>query len=207
MEILESILIPISKLVPNSGQIEGVPKNPRTIKVAAFEKLKASIESDESHLYTNELKVYEHEGKFVVLSGNMRLKACKALKIKQVPCKVIPKDWTIEQICKEVIISNVSSGEWNSEDLANEWDFAPLVDWGVEIVPKWSQGHDINNELTDEDVDLEEEFDPIGNSADIQRVVFLFDGAEEAESYLKSLNVKFVKRNMAWQVSMITPPI
>ncbi len=137
MEILESILIPISKLEANKGQIEGVPKNPRTIKGAAFEKLKASIESDESHLYTNELKVYELDGKFVVLSGNMRLKACKALKIKQIPCKVIPQDWTVEQICKEVIISNVSSGEWNSEDLANEWDFAPLDDWGVEIVPSF----------------------------------------------------------------------
>jgi len=135
MEILESILIPTSKLEANKGQIEGVPKNPRTIKGAAFEKLKNSIESDQSHLYTNELKVYELDGKFVVLSGNMRLKACKALKIKQIPCKVIPQDWTIEQICKEVIISNVSSGEWNSEDLANEWDFAPLVDWGVELVP------------------------------------------------------------------------
>jgi hypothetical protein len=151
MEILESKLIPISKLIPNTGQIEGVPKNPRTIKGAAFEKLKASIESDESHLYTNELKVYELDGKFVVLSGNMRLKACKALKIKQIPCKVIPQDWSLEQICKEVIISNVSSGEWNSEDLANEWDFAPLDDWGVEIVPSFEPSEPTDDELIGEE--------------------------------------------------------
>ena len=60
------------------------------------------------------------------------------------------------------------------------------------------------NNMTDDDVDLDEEFDPIGISANQQRVVFVFDGSEEAESYLNSLNVKFIKRNMAWQVNMTT---
>jgi hypothetical protein len=135
MEILQSILIPISKLVPNSGQIEGVPKNPRIIKKHKFDNLKASIEEDQAHLYTNELKVYEHKGKFVVLSGNMKLKVCKQLKINLIPCKIIPQTWTVWQLCKEIIISNVSSGEWDDDELANVWDFAPLNVWGVEIAP------------------------------------------------------------------------
>jgi len=133
MDLLESILINTSDILLNSGQIEGVPKNPRFIRDANFEKLKRSIQEDQAHLYSNELKVYKVGKKWVVLSGNMRFRACKELGIEVVPCKVIPQDWTVEQICKEVIISNVSSGEWDSETLANEWDVYPLADWGVDL--------------------------------------------------------------------------
>ena len=144
MELLESVLIKSSDLLLNSGQIEGVPKNPRFIRDANFEKLKNSIKEDQSHLYSNELKVYKVGKKWVVLSGNMRFRACKELGISNVPCKVIPQDWTTEQICKEVIISNVSSGEWDSDTLANEWDIYPLDDWGVDLP-------DFGNEESDEE--------------------------------------------------------
>ena len=42
----------------------------------------------------------------------------------------------------------------------------------------------------------------MGASAGMQRVVFLFDGMEEAESYLNSQKIKYKKMNMAWQVNM-----
>ena len=61
--------------------------------------------------------------------------------------------------------------------------------------------------MTEDDIDIDEEFDPIGTMSGKQRVVFLFDGEEEAESYLKSLNVEYVKRNMAWQVDLSTQSI
>ena len=86
--------------------------------------------------------------------------------------------------------------------IANEWDAVQLTDWGFDV-PNWSAGLE-ENTMTDDDIDLEEEFDPIGVSAGKQRVVFIFDSSEEAESYLNSLNVDFVKRNMAWQVDMTT---
>ena len=90
------------------------------------------------------------------------------------------------------------------DSLAVEYDI-DAVDLGVDIVD-YTKGHEANN-MNDEDVDLEEEFDPIGVSAGQQRVVFIFDGSEEAESYLKSLNVEFIKRNMAWQVNLCTQSI
>jgi hypothetical protein len=135
MEILESRLIPIKHLHVNTGQIEGVPKNPRFIKNDRFFKLKASIEADISHLYSNELKVYELKPDyFVVLSGNMRKVACKELGIVEIPCKILPKTWTVEQLCKEVIVSNVSAGEWDMDALANEWSEFDLPEWGVENI-------------------------------------------------------------------------
>ena len=35
----------------------------------------------------------------------------------------------------------------------------------------------------------------------------IFDGKEEAESFLDSINVKYEKRNMAWQVNLTTKDI
>jgi len=49
-----------------------------------------------------------------------------------------------------------------------------------------------------------EEFDPIGTSLGLKRVVFIFDNSEEAEKYLNILNVKYSKKGEAWQVNLST---
>jgi len=87
------------------------------------------------------------------------------------------------------------------DSLAVEYDI-DVVDLGVDIVD-YTRGHEANN-MNEDDIDLDDKFDPVGKSDGMQRVVFLFDGQEEAESYLKSINVEFIKRNMAWQVDMST---
>jgi hypothetical protein len=71
---------------------------------------------------------------------------------------------------------------------------------------RYDKGLDVNG-MTDDDVSLDEEFDPVGNMNGKQRVVFMFDGPEEAESYLNSLKVDFKKMNMAWQVDLCTQSI
>jgi len=89
---------------------------------------------------------------------------------------------------------------WAEDVIASELGVEVGESWGVS---NYTKGLDVNN-MTDDDVDLNEEFDPIGNMDGKQRVVFIFDGPEEAESYLNSLKVDFVKRNMAWQVNLNT---
>jgi hypothetical protein len=56
--------------------------------------------------------------------------------------------------------------------------------------------------MNEDDLDLNEEFDPIGESAGKQRVVFIFDDSAEAEMYLNSLHLKYEKKGEAWQVKM-----
>jgi ParB-like chromosome segregation protein Spo0J len=143
------------------------------------------------------------DGKYVVLGGNMRLKAANEVGLKQLPI-LLADDWTEEQ--KEMFLyrDNISAGSWEWETVS-EWGKEELKDWG-EVEPKWAAGLDVNN-MTDDDVNLDEEFDPIGNMSGKQRVVFIFDGSAEAESYLNSFKIDFVKRNMAWQVNMCTPSI
>jgi hypothetical protein len=192
------MVVAISKIKPN-------PKNPRIIKDDKFQKLVKSITDFPEMLEKRPLVCFtDTDKKYVVLGGNMRLKAAKEIGLKELPI-ILADDWTEEQKAEFLIKDNVGFGEWDFEQLANEWDAEKLDEWGLNI-PDWSKGIEVNN-MTDEDVDITEEFDPIGTASGLQRVVFIFDGAEEAESYLKNLGVEFVKRNMAWQVNLNTQSI
>lgn len=94
--------------------------------------------------------------------------------------------------------------EWvNIEQVEVEVTSLNVVDINL---PNYTLGHEANS-MNDEDIDITEDFDPIGNASELQRVVFIFDGSEEAESYLKSLNVQYKKMNMAWQVNLSTQSI
>ena len=76
-------MLKLSKLEANKGQIEGLPKNPRIIKDDKFKKLVKSIEDNPEMTSLREILVYPHEGKYVVIGGNMRLKAMKELGYKE----------------------------------------------------------------------------------------------------------------------------
>lgn len=125
--------LPVNKLLLNSGQIEGVPKNPRFIKDAKFEKLKQSIQDDPEMLSLRELLVYPYNDKYVVLGGNMRLRACKELGYKDMECKVIPEDLPAKKLRAIVQKDNIGYGENDTSLLANEWDIEELEYWGVDI--------------------------------------------------------------------------
>jgi hypothetical protein len=125
--------IPISKIVPNSGQVPGLPKNPRIIKDEKYQKLVRSIVDDPEMLDLRELIVYPFDGTFVVIAGNMRLKALQELQYETAPCKVLPESTSIEKLKAYTIKDNVAFGENDWDDLANEWDVDQLEGWGVDI--------------------------------------------------------------------------
>ena len=134
--------IDIRLLCRNTGQIEGLPKNPRFIRDETFELLKKSIQENPEMLSLRELLVYPLKGEigttYVVIGGNMRLEACKALGYKTVPCKVLDADTTVEQLKAYTVKDNAGFGEWDWDMLANEWDSAQLTEWGVDV-PEWEQ--------------------------------------------------------------------
>jgi len=133
IELLKSQNIELSKLEINKGQIEGLPKNPRLIKDAKFEKLKKSIEDNPEMLGMREVLVYPHGSKFVIIGGNMRFQACKELQFVTVPCKILDKDTTAEQLRAITIKDNIGFGEHDWELLANEWDSVELEVWGLDV--------------------------------------------------------------------------
>lgn len=183
------------------SQIKVNPSNPRIIRDEKFKKLVNSIREFPKMMELRPIIIDEEN---IIQGGNMRFRALKELGFKEIPDSWVKqgKDLTPEQWREFVIKDNVGFGEWNFEDLANEWDTDQLKEWGFDF-PNWAAGVDENN-MTDEDVDITEDFDPVGITKDCQRVVFIFKNTTEAESYLKKNNIKFEKRNMAWQVDMNT---
>lgn len=130
---MQSQQIKITKLRPNKGQIEGLPKNPRIIRDEKFSKLVNSIKEDPEMLELRELIVFPHEKEFVVVCGNMRLRAMMDLGYKDAPCKVLGGDTSIEKLKAYTIKDNVGFGEHDWDALANEWDAGQVAEWGVDL--------------------------------------------------------------------------
>jgi DNA modification methylase len=114
--------VPISQVIPN-------PTNPRIIKDDKFKKLVKSIEEFPEML---ELRPIVVDSNMVVLGGNMRLKACIAAGLKEVPI-IVADNLTEQQQAEFIIKDNVGFGEWDWDLLANQWDVEALEDWGLEL--------------------------------------------------------------------------
>ena len=116
-----------------TSEVKPNPKNPRIIKDEKFKKLVKSIQEFPDMLNKRPLIVFtDVDGKYVVLGGNMRLKAINELGIKEVPI-IVADEWTEEQKHEFLIKDNVGFGEWDWDILANEWNTEELTEWGLNI--------------------------------------------------------------------------
>jgi len=68
----------------------------------------------------------------IALGGNMRLKALEHLGIEETYI-IKAKDLTDKQEQEFIIKDNVGYGEWDWDQLANEWDVEDLDDWGLDL--------------------------------------------------------------------------
>ena len=113
--------------------IKANSKNPRVIKDDKFRKLVQSIKEFPQMLDKRPLVCFtDVDGKYVVLGGNMRLKAAIEVGLKELPI-LLADDWTQEQRDEFLIKDNVGFGEWDWDQLANEWNEELLDKWGLDI--------------------------------------------------------------------------
>jgi len=126
--------VPIKKVKPN-------PKNPRIIRDEKYKKLVNSIRGFPEMLEKRPLVCHTdpEDGKFVVLGGNMRLKAAREVGLQTVPV-MLADDWSEQQREEFLIRDNVSFGDWDWESLANEWEGDLLADWGMDVPVLPSEG-------------------------------------------------------------------
>jgi site-specific DNA-methyltransferase (adenine-specific) len=124
----------------------------------------------------------------VVLGGNMRLKACKEAGLKEVAI-IKAEDLTEEQQKQFIIKDNVGFGEWDWEDLANNWDAEQLTDWGLDIpdfkpqvLEAEEDDFEVPNDGIDTDIVLGDLFEIgehrllCGDSTDSEQVAKLMNG-------------------------------
>jgi len=131
------------------SQIKPNPNNPRLIKDNKFKQLVKSIQDFPQMLELRPIVIDENN---MVLGGNMRLKACIEAGLTDVP--VIHANNLSEEKKKEFIVKdNVGYGEWDWDDLANNWDAQELTEWGLDIPNFDTEGFsDKNKELSLDDV-------------------------------------------------------
>lgn len=113
----------------NINKVRTNPNNPRIIKDDKFQKLVKSIQEFPQMLEIRPIVVNED---MIVLGGNMRLKACQEAGIKEIPI-IKASNLTEEQQKEFIIKDNVGFGEWDWNDLANNWDANELSEWGLDI--------------------------------------------------------------------------
>lgn len=133
--------------------LKELPGNPRIIKKDQFEKLKTSIKDNADYFEARPIILSDRTGELVILAGNQRYKAAKAIGMTEVPTILLPN--LTEEREKEIIIrDNVENGDWDMDILANEWDPAELEEWGVDV-PEVKLPED-QDTVTDADLDASE---------------------------------------------------
>lgn len=178
----------VADLHPNDGQMEsiGVHANPRFISEGDYAKLVASIR-EKNMTGILPLKVIQFNGEWIVLGGNMRLRAMQELGIEEVSCIVVPEGTDAETLNEFIIKDNATLGDWDMDALAN-WD-EPLSDWGVDV-PKY--GDDLSHLL--DDANFESLNDIAREQTGLKQVTFLFpkEDAEKVEEYIKTNGKKYL---------------
>ena len=108
------------------------PNNPRLLRDDKFEKLKNSLREFPQMMSLRPIIV---DAENIVLGGNMRLEAIKALGMKEIPDEWVKRadDLTDAQKQEFIVKDNVGFGEWDWDALGNSWSDLPLEDWGLDV--------------------------------------------------------------------------
>jgi hypothetical protein len=114
-------IIATSKLKTN-------PNNPRAIRKEQLHKLVQSIRDFPEMLEARPIVV---DPEYMVLGGNMRLKAAQMAGLDEVPVYIA--SWEEAKNKQFIIKDNLAFGEWDWDMLANEWDTDELDEWGMPL--------------------------------------------------------------------------
>lgn len=193
------------------SELHELPGNPRTIKKDQFEKLKQSLTDNADYFEARPIILSDRTGELVIIAGNQRYKAAKAIGMAEVPTILL--SGLSEEREREIIIrDNVENGDWDMDALANEWNAQDLLDWGVEL-PELENTTEIVED-TPPEPELEEE--PmtklgqiwqlgehrlmVGDSTKADQVAALMDG-EEANLLVTDppYNVNYGSRGKLYQ--------
>jgi hypothetical protein len=188
-------------------EIKPNPNNPRVLRDDKFQKLKQSITEFPKMLSLRPMVIDENN---VVLGGNMRLRALQELGFNEIDEAWVKRssDLTEEEKKRFIIADNVAFGEWDWDTLANDWEVVDLEAWGLDI-PNWSAGSELNT-MNEDELDINEEFDPVGTSKGLHRIIFIFDSEDKAIEWYEKNNMKYDYRKFGgddvgvWHVNLST---
>ena len=131
----DRVNLPTALLLPNLGQLEWLPKNPRQWTQDDIDRTAKSIREDEDFLEDRPLLVTPQGKKWIIFAGNLRRTAAAQAGVKTLPCVVYQPetDGDYDTIKRRAMKDNGSFGSWDYDTLANDWGDLPLTAWGVPV--------------------------------------------------------------------------
>ncbi len=140
------------------SEINQNPDNPRQIKEGKFKKLIASVKDHSFMLSLRPIVIDEDN---IIIGGNQRYEACKALGWKEVEVTKYGKAEHLIEMEKQeqrggkiigyeearmhfIFTDNISSGGWDFDSLANNYDAIFLQDKGLDV---WQQQSEQGNQF------------------------------------------------------------
>lgn len=167
----------ISDIKPNED-------NPRFIKEHKFKKVLESIKSFPKMLEIRPIVVDENN---IIIGGNMRFKALLELGYEEIPDEWIFQilNLTEEQKKEFIIKDNLPYGQWDWDELANNWNERDLLYWGLDI-PMFEQCESSEESEVDEELIESGDIFQLGSSlviassvTDKEHIEKLFEGGKE----------------------------
>lgn len=133
------------------NQIKPNPDNPRVIRDKGFQKMKKSIQDFPKMLFIRPIVIDKDQ---MIIGGNQRFEAVKDLKDKFEFFPMVPvcnaDDLTEDERQQFIIKDNAHFGEWDFDQLANNWNTDDLDEWGLKGVPSMND----DPETVDDEFDL-----------------------------------------------------
>ena len=123
----------IGRLDFNTGQIPGLPPNPREWTDLELKRLAKSMKNTPELVEARGCIVVPYEGRYVVLGGNLRLAAAKFLKWTDIMCAVLPEGTKVSKLKEIVLKDNSSFGSWDLSMLRKDWSEFDFGDWGINV--------------------------------------------------------------------------
>ena len=177
------------------------PYNPRQSTAKQEKHLKESLEK----FGLVEPIIFNKQTGYIV-GGHFRVRELKKLGIKEIECVIVDLNEDDE---KELNIRlNANTGSWDWDTLANDWDVVDLEAWGLEI-PNWSAGSELNT-MNEDELDINEDFDPVGNSKGLHSIIFIFDSEDLAAEWYDKNKMRYDYRKFGgdnvnvWHVNLST---
>ena len=180
MQILK---LKLSELTPNTGQIPGLPSNPRQWTKGDVDKIAKSLKETPELFEARPIIAVMYQGQKVILGGNLRYEGARKNKDKEAPVILFPENTPVEKMKEIVIKDNGSFGAWDMDSLANEWDNGNLPGWGV---PEWIVGTP-GEEVDLSDLEIETNAGAGESKTGLTAITFLFliDDAELVNAWIE----------------------
>lgn len=142
MKISKITRVAVDRLRINEGQLDWLPRNPRQWTQTDIDRMVKSVEEDPDFADVRPvLATPAKDGTLIVFAHNLLTRAAQVRGDKTLPVATFTPETEEDQatIRRLAIKDNGSFGSWDTDILANDWDFEPfeMEKWGI---PEWVTG-------------------------------------------------------------------